>query len=314
MTIRTHAAFAPTTMLLLACALSALVAAACGGASKPGHRERIVYEAGDGAATNIFTMDPTTGATTQLTRTQTFDGNPGWSPDRRRIVFTSDRANAKDNHIYVMDADGANATAVTSAPDTSDWSPKFSPDSKRIVYASRSAGDGNYRLLLIDADGSNPRELTGPYTFAEFPAWTPDGKEVYFAGIAKGKNDLDIYSVDPANGEVVTRISTPGGDLCPHFSRDGKYLTYATSVSGDEKNVDLFRHEVSSSDTTGASDERLTNSGGFDDYANASPDDKQYVFVSERDSDFELYLMDRDGSNPRRLTNTPGMRENVPDW
>ena len=38
------------------------------------------------------------------------------------------------------------------------------------------------------------------------------------------------------------------------------------------------------------------------------------VFVSDREGNAELFLMDRDGSNQRRLTNTPDARENVPDW
>ena len=58
----------------------------------------------------------------------------------------------------------------------------------------------------------------------------------------------------------------------------------------------------------------LTENEARDDYANPSPDDARYVFVSNRDGDFELYVMDRDGANIRRITDTPGVRENVPDW
>ena len=71
---------------------------------------------------------------------------------------------------------------------------------------------------------------------------------------------------------------------------------------------------MSSSDTTGLGDVRLTDSPGVDDYANYSSDDRELVFVTRRDGEQDLYLMDADGGNQRRLTDTPGVRENVPDW
>lgn len=303
--LRWSVALLAAVALTIACACSS----GAGAATK-----LIVYEASDRAGTNVFTIDPKTAVTVQLTQGAGFSGNPGWSPDRKHVVFTSDRGNRTgQNDLYVMDQDGRNARAVTDTPDASEWSPKYSPDGKRIAYAARAA-DGAYSIDVMNSDGSGAQAVAGPYKFAEFPAWTRDGTQVYFAAISPGKNDSDIFSVDPATSEVRARIATPGGDLCPHFSHDGEYVTYATAAAGERANVDLFRHELSSDDTTGAADERLTEASGSDDYGNPSPDDKQYVFVSQRDGDFELYLMDADGSNQRRLTHTPGVRENVPDW
>jgi Tol biopolymer transport system component len=129
--------------------------------------------------------------------------------------------------------------------------------------------------------------------------------------------------------EVKTRISTPAPDVCPHFAHDGTTLTYATTPPGEPKNIDLFAHDLSSDDTSGAHDARLTDDAGVDDYGNPSPDDKTIVFVSNRDDPGEtyseepnapsaanndLYLMNRDGKHQRQLTDTPDARENVPDW
>jgi TolB protein len=299
-------------LMLQTLALSAvlLAASACGGSS--GER-RIVYEASNGDVTNIFTIDANTGDKKQITYGDEFDGNPAWAPDHKRIIFASNRETPEKNDIWIMDADGSHPRAITSTEDAAEWSPKFSPDGKRIAYAGQDA-EGGWDIRLMNADGSGDHELAGPYKFSEFPAWTRDGREVYFAAIPQDKDDTDIFSVDVASLNVVTRIATPGGDLCPHFSRDGEYMTYATSPSGEEDNVDLFRHEISSDDTTGASDERLTTSSASDDYGNPSPDGKRYVFVSKRHGNFDLYLMDADGSHQRRLTNTPDARENVPDW
>jgi Tol biopolymer transport system component len=56
-------------------------------------RTLIVYEANDGAGTNVFTIDPKTAVAVQLTEGAGFSDNPGWSPDRKQFVFASDRGN-----------------------------------------------------------------------------------------------------------------------------------------------------------------------------------------------------------------------------
>ena len=51
---------------------------------------------------------------------------------------------------------------------------------------------------------------------------------------------------------------------------------------------------------------RLTNSAGNDWHPSWSPDGGHIAFMSDRDGDFEIYVMGSDGSNPRRLTNSAG--------
>ncbi len=311
--------------------LLALVAPACGGGRAT--RALIVYEAKSAAdkSTNVWTIDAATGASKQLTFGTSFDGNPGWSPDHTRIIFSSDRDNdAGKDDLYVMNADGSAVRRLTSTKDVTEWSAKFSPDGKRVAYVA-VATDGYY-LALMDPDGANQRHVAGPYRFAEFPAWRRNGPdEVFFSAIEQDRSDADIYSYDIATQQVSVRISTSAADVCPHVTYDGKTLSYASVAPGDENkdNIDLFAHDLSSDDTTGASDTRLTDEPGTDDYGNPSPDDKLMVFISTREEpaeiyesdrnapaagNTELYLMDRDGKNQRPLTDTPDSRENVPDW
>lgn len=308
-------------------ASSAILGAACGGSSTP---DRLIIYEGKAAvpeadrtytnetdvrdATNVYAIDAKSGKTTQLTHGESFDGHPGWAPDYKHILFSSDRDDTPGQQdIYIMDADGANPRALTSTRGVSEWTPKYSPDMRQIVYVEVNRGAGSY-LMLMDADGGNQRRVAGPYKFAEFPAWQRDGTQIFFAAIPQGKPDIDIFSYDVASGEVKTEIATPDADVCPHFTRDGKSMTYATGAPDDDSNVELYEHDLSSDDTTGKSDRRLTNSPGIDDYLNPSPDGKSFVFLSDRDGNVELYLMARDGSDQRRLTNTPDVRENVPDW
>ena len=322
---------APIAVLAALLALALAAAACAGGASAT--QPRIVYEAKSLAdnTTNVWTIDAKTGDSKQLTFGKSFDGNPGWSPNHKQIIFSSDRDNApgKDD-LYAMNTDGSNVRRLTNTPDVTEWSAKYAPDGKRVAYVA-AASDGYY-LALMDPDGSNQQRVAGPYRFAEFPSWRRDGvNEVFFSAIEQTRSDADIYSYNLDTHEVKTRISTPAADVCPHFTHDGKTLMYASVAPGEsnQDNVELFTHDLSSEDTSGAHDVRLTDDPGVDDYGNPSPDDKTIVFISNRaapaeryESDpnapsagnTELYLMDRDGKSQRPLTDTPASRENVPDW
>ncbi|HZP58449.1 MAG TPA: DPP IV N-terminal domain-containing protein [Dehalococcoidia bacterium] len=305
-------------VLFAALALPALLAA-CGGDDAPAS-PRIVYEASAGDITNIYTVDPHSGATAQLTHGARFDGSPAWSPDRRRIIFSSDRDGQAQTDLYVMRADGSDAHRITDTPNAGEYSAKFSHDGRRIAY-TRQSEDG-WTLWVMQADGSSPQRVAGPYEFVEFPAWTHDDGALYYSAIEQPADPSQvpdrahIFSVDLASGDVRARIRTAGPDVCPHFSRDGARLTYAAPRPGaDDANLEIWAHEVTSEDPTGASDTALTDDPARDDYGNPSPDDRTMVFVSDRDGPGgDLYLMDRDGANVRRLTDTPDLRENVPDW
>lgn len=303
-----------------ALAVVALAAAGCRGSGSKA-QGLIVYEGMAGGVTNVYTVDPSSGRSRQITQGTNFDGNPSWSPDRTRIILSSRRDGQAKNDLYVMDANGRNFERLTDTPDAGEWSAKFSPDGGRIAYV-REAGDG-WSVWVMRADGSDPGRVAGPFPFVEFPSWAPGAQELYFAGIkpppaGAPPEESHIYSVDLATGEVRTRIDTGTRDACPRFSRDGKRLTYAAArldgAGGSGSNEDLFAHDLASDDTTGAGDTALTTDPGRDDYAYPSPDDRLMVFVSDRDGNAELYLMDRDGSDQRRLTNTPDVRENVPEW
>jgi len=302
----------------VAAALAVLALAA--GCRGPGPKAQalIVYEGTSGDVTNVYTIDPSSGRSRRITQGTSFDGNPAWSPDRTRIIFSSRRDGQAKNDLYVMDANGRNFERLTDTPEAGEWSAKYSPDGGRIAYV-REAADG-WTLWVMRADGTDARPVAGTYLLVEFPAWAPGAKELYFAAIkatpaGAPPEESHIYSVDLATGDVRTRIDTGTRDACPHFSRDGKRLTYAaTRTDGGGTNVDLFAHDLTSDDTTGATDVALTTDPARDDYGFPSPDDSQLVFVSDRDGNAELYLMNRDGSNQRRLTNTPEVRENVPEW
>lgn len=283
-------------------------------ATSTAEKRLITYEARDAISTNVYVIDAETGESTQLTFDAGLSGHPAWATDYSRIIFTSNGDGSQRRGLYTIAPDGSDRQQLTAPTEADHWAPKFSPDMTEVVFVEVTASEGSY-VVLMNADGSEQRRITGRYRFAEFPAWTRDGALVYFAAIEEGRNNVDIYSVDPETQEVKVIVQTPAADVCPHFSRDGTIMTYASAPADEPDNVDLFAREAPFDDHTDLGDDaRLTTDPGFDDYSNPSPDDSTYVFLSRRDGNTELYLMDKDGGNQRRLTFTPDLNENVPDW
>ena len=88
---------------------------------------------------------------------------PRWSPDRRKIVFASNRDDGGYADIYVMDSDGSNIQRLTNNK-VYDYAPAFSPDGKKIAFNSTKDGKTgailkNLGLYVMNADGSNVQRL-----------------------------------------------------------------------------------------------------------------------------------------------------------
>jgi Tol biopolymer transport system component len=80
------------------------------------------------------------------------DGMPDFSPDGRRIVFTSNRD--QQGEIYVMNANGTGQKRLTRRPGD-DWAPAFSPDGRKIAFTQLPG-----TIWTMNADGTGLRKLS----------------------------------------------------------------------------------------------------------------------------------------------------------
>jgi imidazolonepropionase-like amidohydrolase/Tol biopolymer transport system component len=171
---------------------------------------------------------------------------PRWSPDGKRIAFTSD-AGGGDN-LWVMDEDGANARAVSKETFRLVSSPAWSPDGEWLVgrkhfTGRRSLGAGEIWLWHVASGGDGLALTTKPNDQKDVgePCFSPDGRFVYWS-YDSSPGDTFAYNKDPngqiyaidrlerETGEVTNVVSGPGGACRPTPSPDGKQLAFVRRV------------------------------------------------------------------------------------
>jgi Tol biopolymer transport system component len=152
-----------------------------------------------------------------------FQLEPAFSPDGRRIAYSSRRAGSFD--IYVANADGTGERRLT-ATDEDDRRPSFSPDGRRILFARGDQGD----LYVMDADGSDVQRLTRDPAAETEPAWSPDGRWVAFVHRAPGSDAREIWIVRADGGERRRLTALRAASHGPSWSPDGTRIAFTSNV------------------------------------------------------------------------------------
>lgn len=258
------------------------------------------YRNGEG---DIFVMNIDGTNLIQLTDHSANDTDAEWSPDGRKIAFTSDRDG--NNEIYLMDADGQNISRLTNNDDE-DASPAFSPDGSLISFLSNRSG--NYEIYTMKTDGGDQRALTNtPAAIDLDPTWSPDGNQIVFASGANYQINLWKISVDGTN---LTQITFDDAlTWFPTWCSNGLIIYETNRYNND----DFSNFDIVSMRPNGSDEERLTFTTSNDSFPECSPDGTQIAFVSNRDGNFEIYIMAIDGSSIKRITNN-AFDDGAPSW
>jgi len=199
---------------------------------------------------DIYTMGIAGGRPTRITSGLAFDMQPRFSPDGRLIAFTSDRGGA--DNIWVMNADGTGARAITRETFRLLNAPTWSPDGQYIAArkhftTQRSLGTGEIWLYHVSGvgDGVPLVERPNPQFQKELgePAYSADGQSIFFSrNVTPGNifeyaqdSNREVFAIerfDVATGERTRVAGGPGGAVRPTPSPDGRYLAYVHRTGG----------------------------------------------------------------------------------
>ncbi len=199
---------------------------------------------------DIYTVPITGGQATQVTKGLAFDSHPRYSPDGKKLLFSSDRSGCEN--IWWIDFEKKDTFQVTKERDVNVPMGCWSPDGDYIFY---SKGKLNVQLYMVYKNGGGGTQLLDGFANLKTidPAVSADGRFVYFSsrtGPWSYNADLPQYQLgmyDRNNGKFVVVTSRYGSAFTPVLSKDGKWLVYGSRFedktglilrnieSGDEK-------------------------------------------------------------------------------
>lgn len=214
-----------------------------------------------------------------------------WSPDGSRIAGEATLRGNTD--IFVIDLDLRTAVRITDDP-TQDTSPTWSPDGTMIAFqTARWGGDARYgevghsEIALMNADGSHLRRLTADCSDDYNPTWVA--------------NDAIVRSLPISSLSARPDLGHPGVPDPGDILVDGQVGNFSDLFA-----VDPDRGEL----TNLTADYAVQMSPAW------SPDHSQIAFSGdiEEPGNYDIYVMDADGSDIRRLTNTDPRGEGRPAW
>lgn len=199
--------------------------------------------------------------------------NTDQSGENDLVVFSTLQPYNLD--IYLRENQGAEFERLTS-DQANDYNPTFSQDGRWLLFCSER--NGNPDIFAIELAGSKaPRPLTSDSAMEDAPSVSTDGKQIAFVSDKHGNADIFVMAFDPTDpagdAKAVNLTNHSAGDFNPSFSPDGRSIAFSSDRDLSTTNPEYWR-----------------KGGGS-----------------------EIYVMDRDGSNPKRLTNALGW-DGSPSW
>jgi dipeptidyl aminopeptidase/acylaminoacyl peptidase len=293
--------------------------------------------------------------------TASADGENGgrFSPDGKKILFTSTREGSQQ--IYIASFDGATGmigeqhklTSISTEADGAIWS----PDGKQILFTSsvypdckedacnqkrdeeRTAskvkaqvftgllyrhwnaytGDKRSHLFLVPALGGTPRDLNlgdtheiPPFSLGgpEAYGFSPDSKEIAFTEnldpVPAISTNADIFTLrlDDPSAKPVKISTSPGGDLSPAYSPDGKYIAWRSQARARYE-ADRFRLMLYDRGTKQIREVLPKSDRWVDEFVWA--DDSQHIlFAANEKGETPLYETNITGDDLKRLGKLAG--------
>ena len=195
---------------------------------------------------DIYTMPSTGGEAKRIIGGLSFESQPKFSPDGKKIAFISDRSGAEN--LWLADADGSNPKSLTKGRNQMFLSPSWTADSNYVIASRSGDAIGTFALWMYHKDGGTGVTIGPPDPPLQQPGGppqpprqnkfggvaSPDGRFIYYArrtGAFNYNAQFPIWQIvrfDRETSETDKITNAQGSAMRPALSPDGKKLVYAT--------------------------------------------------------------------------------------
>jgi Tol biopolymer transport system component/DNA-binding winged helix-turn-helix (wHTH) protein len=272
---------------------------------------------------SVFLISPLGGTARKLTKGR-IGASSAWSPDGKWLAILHRASDRESWAVYLVSAATGEGRRITAPPaGGEDGLAAFSPDGRTLAFVRTQTTVTNSLYVLPVRDGmaaGAAQRLSNEEWNVYGLTWTEGGRKIVFSSEYGGRESL--WRIPVSHSKAPERIPGTEDAACPCFSKGPPpRLAYhrgtgifRTGVEGEHGTI--WHAEILPSDQLGPP-VRIIASSEFDWGPQVSPDGKKIVFGSARSGKQELWICDRDGSNPTQLTTAaryPGSFPGSPRW
>lgn len=259
---------------------------------------RIAYVSKRSGNKEIYVMDYDGANVAEITKNKTINLSPAWLDGKARVIYTSYAGGQPQ--FYLKDFEtGKNGVYFQSKGMNTAGS--YNRMDKEIIYSS--SVEGNPEIHRRTHPGGKSTRLTFSGSIDVSPSWSPNGYEIVFISDRSGKPMLYVMDRDGSNLRRITYEGEYFGS--PAWSPRGDRIVFSGMDEGNNMNIFTITPD-------GKDQVKLTTGAGSNESPSFSPDGRKIVFMSTRTGNAEIYMMDADGKNQKRISFSGG--NSMPRW
>jgi Tol biopolymer transport system component len=288
---------------------------ACDGSPQPSDPSGgLVFVRREGDGTELVRARLSDGRERALTNTPDREESwPYWSQAAGRLAFQGiERTHGEPGRsdLFLWNPETGAETPLGPTPARDERWPAWSPNGSSLIYAFRGgqppAGLGMFELAT-GRKGVIAASQLRPYYLR--PSFSPDGSRIVVQRRGADGTGSKLWIVERGVDPRPLTRDAAWFDMKAWFTRDGARVLYSRRPS------DGGPYEIASVASDGSSVRTHASLSDSDDHsARPSPTRDEFVFVSDRTGNNEIYVSHFADGEPRRLTHTPDENEYAPRW